>query len=182
MISHGYAFGRIAQAERHWRDCLSLVRGGDAQGLARLYDETSGFIYRLALRMLADPEKAEAVTVAVYQQVWRTASQEEPECGILQWLVSLTRERVREIKAKTTTGSSVSSVSSVVESKEVIHHRPHGAHRDVAPARGDFQDEAALIRQALQVFPRNSGNTLNWPFSRLWLRLKSPQSAEPRHT
>lgn len=161
MISQGSAFSRIAQAERHWRDCVQQVRGGDAQGLARLYDETSGVIYGLALRMLGDPDRAEAVTVEVYQQVWRSAKQKDPEGGILDWLVSLTRQRVREKKAKT---KAVSSASSVVESKEGFHPSADRGHGEGGPSQAVFLEEAALIRQALDGLPHNQREWLELAF------------------
>lgn len=51
---------------------LTLVTSGEKQGMATLYDQYSGLIYSIALRVLRDPAAAEDVLHEVLMQVWRT--------------------------------------------------------------------------------------------------------------
>jgi RNA polymerase sigma-70 factor (ECF subfamily) len=85
------AFGRMAQNEERWREYLRRISSGDRQGLAQLYDETSGVVYGLALRMLDDASRAADVVLEVYQQIWNSPKKAETESSVLAWLTVLTR-------------------------------------------------------------------------------------------
>jgi len=62
--------------------------------MARLYDATSGWVYGLALRILADEAAAEEVTLDVYLQVWQRASSYRCERGSPRaWLATIARNR-----------------------------------------------------------------------------------------
>src|SRR5262245_65138815 len=67
---------------------------GDESALAALYDETSAFVYGLALRILRDQYAAEDVTIDVYAQVYRQVSSYDANRGTPSaWLLTLTRSR-----------------------------------------------------------------------------------------
>ena len=67
---------------------------GDERAIAALYDETSAFVYGLALRILGDPQAAEDVTIDVYTQVSRQVSSYDGTRGTPSaWLLTLTRSR-----------------------------------------------------------------------------------------
>ena len=103
--------GNLAQSEERWRGYVERIRAKDAGSLARLYDETSGILYGLALRILNDPKDAEEVVVAVYQQVWTTANLLETG-AVLRSLIMLTRSRAIE---RIRSGNRAASVTSVPE-------------------------------------------------------------------
>lgn len=73
---------------------LEAVAGGDRAALARLYDETSGLVHGLALRILGNASDAEEVVIEVFMQVWRSAGDFDPARGsVTAWLTTLTRSR-----------------------------------------------------------------------------------------
>jgi len=73
---------------------LRAVAGGDRAALARLYDETSGLVHGLALRILGNAADAEDVVIEVFMQVWRAAGDFDPARGsVTAWLTVLTRSR-----------------------------------------------------------------------------------------
>ena len=76
---------------------------GEQSALSALYDESSGLVYGVALRMLSNPADAEEVTVDVYNQVWRTAASFENSRGsVTSWLVVLARSRaIDRIRSRT---------------------------------------------------------------------------------
>ncbi len=77
-----------------WASYLAAVAQGDAKALARLYDESSGLVYAIALRVLAEPSEAEEVALDVYTQVWRSAERFDPCRGSAPtWLTTLARSR-----------------------------------------------------------------------------------------
>lgn len=77
-----------------WNCYIERAAVGDEEALARLYDESSGLVYATALRILRDVADAEEVTLDVYTQIWRTASQFDPRRGSAgTWLIMLARSR-----------------------------------------------------------------------------------------
>ena len=50
---------------------LGLVRRGDEQAMASLFDRYSKVVYSVALRVLRDPASAEDVLQEVFMQIWR---------------------------------------------------------------------------------------------------------------
>lgn len=77
--------------------------------MGRLYDATSGLVHGLVLRILAQKEDAEEVTLDVYMKAWRNAASYSPERGnVTAWLLmmarsmSIDRIRHRNAQPKTT--------------------------------------------------------------------------------
>lgn len=86
-----------AQRQVHedtWNEYLREIARGDQQSLARLYDQSKGLVYGLALRIVNDAADAEEVTLDVYMQVWRSAPSFDLQRGAAStWLVTITRSR-----------------------------------------------------------------------------------------
>lgn len=73
---------------------IAKAAQGDEDALGALYDRTSPQVYGLALRILDDPAMAEEVTLDVFMQVWKKASQFDQSRGkAIVWLAVLTRSR-----------------------------------------------------------------------------------------
>ena len=80
--------------DQAWAAYLRRCAEGDQAGLAALYDESSRYVYGLALRILRDTADAEEITIDVYAQVWRSAGAFAAQRGsVMSWLVTLTRSR-----------------------------------------------------------------------------------------
>jgi RNA polymerase sigma-70 factor, ECF subfamily len=63
---------------------------GRQEAMGRLYDATSPLVYGCLLRILANAQDAEAVTLEVYLRAWRSAASYSPEQGSVQaWLLTL---------------------------------------------------------------------------------------------
>lgn len=83
-----------AHHEERWRAYLDRIRARDSDALAQLYDESSGVLYGLALRVLNDPADAEEVVLDVYQQVWKSTQTFDSSRGtVWGWLTVVTRSR-----------------------------------------------------------------------------------------
>lgn len=62
--------------------------------MAALYDASNRLIYGMALRVLGNPADAEEVTLDIYTQVWRNASNFDARRGsVIAWLVTMARSR-----------------------------------------------------------------------------------------
>ena len=75
-------------------ELVGHIAQGDEAALARFYDLTSPVVFGLAARVLRDRRDAEESTLEVYLQVWRTASDYDPDRGSpMAWLATMTRSR-----------------------------------------------------------------------------------------
>ena len=80
--------------ESFWRQCLERAAAGDEQAFAGLYDESSGLVHSVALRILGNAADAEEVTLEVYTHVWRSAGDFDAGRGsVCAWLAMLARSR-----------------------------------------------------------------------------------------
>ncbi|MFN0165226.1 MAG: sigma-70 family RNA polymerase sigma factor [Bryobacteraceae bacterium] len=85
--------GRMRQASA-WLEYVQKTAHGDESALGSLYDQSSGLVYSVALRILGRPEDAEEVTLDVFTQVWRSAGAFDAARGsVPAWLITLTRSR-----------------------------------------------------------------------------------------
>jgi RNA polymerase sigma-70 factor (ECF subfamily) len=92
-MSDRAAFQRLPR-EAVWLGYLQRAAAGDESAFASLYDETNSLVYGLAIRMLANVEDAEEVTLDVYNQAWRIAKSFNSDRGtVTAWLMTLARTR-----------------------------------------------------------------------------------------
>jgi RNA polymerase sigma-70 factor, ECF subfamily len=81
-------------SEERWRSQLRGIRARNPESLATLYDETSRFLYGLALQIVRDPSDAEEVIMDVYQHVWKNSHlYDETRGKVWNWLAVVTRNR-----------------------------------------------------------------------------------------
>jgi RNA polymerase sigma-70 factor (ECF subfamily) len=73
---------------------LALVRTGDGQAMASLFDRYSSVVYSVALRVLRDPASAEDVLQEIFMQLWRNPDSFSATRGSLGgWLAVVSRNR-----------------------------------------------------------------------------------------
>ncbi|MBK9711827.1 MAG: sigma-70 family RNA polymerase sigma factor [Kouleothrix sp.] len=95
-------------AREHEPDDLSLIAAiskGDSQALEVLYDRYAAVVYRLALRMLKNPEMAEDLVQEVFWRVWRRSGSFERGRGrVAQWLFGIAHnlciDELRRLRAR----------------------------------------------------------------------------------
>jgi len=91
---------------------LNAIARQDEQALASLYDRYRLILFGLLMRILRSREEAEDVLQEVFLQVWRRASDFDPQRGRpFTWLVTLARsraiDRLRQLGSRERTASSV---------------------------------------------------------------------------
>ncbi len=73
---------------------MRRIAAGDQAALASLWDATNSLIYGMALRILGNPADAEEVTLDIYTQAWRDASNfDERRGSAVAWLMTMARSR-----------------------------------------------------------------------------------------
>jgi RNA polymerase sigma-70 factor, ECF subfamily len=84
----------LSAREGFWRQYLEEAAKGDEQAFAGLYDESSGLVYSVALRILGNEADAEEVTLEVYTHIWKYAKDFDAGRGtVCAWLAMLARSR-----------------------------------------------------------------------------------------
>lgn len=84
--------GRTPEAE--WLVLVESVAAGDQSALRALYDRTHRIVFTLIMRIVANRESTEELTVDVYHEVWRRASAYDAAGGsVVGWIMNLARSR-----------------------------------------------------------------------------------------
>lgn len=72
--------------------CRAL-KAGQRSALGILYDRYSSLVYRLALRILANPQEAEDLTQEIFLTLWRSNTYNPSRGSLSSFLTTLTRSR-----------------------------------------------------------------------------------------
>ena len=85
---------KVLVAEPEWVALVRAVAAGDQGALHALYERTHRVVFTLNVRITANRETAEEVTLDVFHDVWRRASRYQAADGtVLGWIMNLARSR-----------------------------------------------------------------------------------------
>jgi RNA polymerase sigma-70 factor, ECF subfamily len=83
---------------------IQAMQAGDLKGLRGLYRRYGEVVYRLALRILDDPQDATETTQDVFLNLWRTTSYQPSRNRVLVYLLTITRaqsiNRLRQTQSR----------------------------------------------------------------------------------
>jgi len=136
---------------------VSEMARGNQDALARLYDETSGAVNGLLLRMLGDAQETEEALMDVFMKAWKNAASYSPErAGVRAWLTMMARsiaiDRIRRRAARPETVLAPESF-------------PEPTSPEVSPeehtATGQWR---VVVRQALDELPREQREAVTIAF------------------
>ncbi|HEX5279072.1 MAG TPA: sigma-70 family RNA polymerase sigma factor [Micropepsaceae bacterium] len=89
-----YAGSRHSIPEQVWIRLVQSIAAGDQHALHALYAMAHRVVFTLTVRITANRETAEELTVDVFHDVWRGASHYDPARGtVLGWLMNQARSR-----------------------------------------------------------------------------------------
>jgi RNA polymerase sigma-70 factor, ECF subfamily len=89
-----YGTGKAPVAEQDWADLVGSIARGDQVALHALFDRANRIVFTLALRITANPETAEELTVDVFHDIWKHASSYDAEKGtVIAWIMNQARSR-----------------------------------------------------------------------------------------
>lgn len=89
-----YGGTRPVVPETDWVALVHAVAAGNQLALHALYERTRRVVYTLIMRITANRETAEEVTLDVFYDVWRRASGYDPRNGtVLGWIMNQARSR-----------------------------------------------------------------------------------------
>jgi RNA polymerase sigma-70 factor (ECF subfamily) len=86
-------------SEKDWVELVRRIGAGDSGALGILCTWTHGIVFAGAMTIVKNRAKAEDVTVAVYHDAWREASQFDGEhCTVVGWIMNLARTRALQAR------------------------------------------------------------------------------------
>jgi RNA polymerase sigma-70 factor (ECF subfamily) len=132
-------------------DLLRAISRGDESALAALYDRYRLILFGLVLRILHDRPEAEDVLQEAFLQVWRRASDFDPERGrAFTWLVTIARSRALD---RLRASGSRARIATEAEQE------PRETTGDAA-ADAVKSEEGEIVRQALAELPEEQRRAL----------------------
>jgi len=89
-----YAKSKAPVPEQEWAALVQSIAGGDHTALHALYERSHRFVFTLIMRITANRETAEELTIDVFHDVWRRASGYDAANGtVLGWIMNQARSR-----------------------------------------------------------------------------------------
>src|SRR6201982_1449105 len=76
-----YAKSKAPVPEQDWATLVQSIAAGDQQALHELYDMAHRMVFTLIMRLTANRETAEELTIDVFHDVWRRASRYDAANG-----------------------------------------------------------------------------------------------------
>jgi len=89
-----YATSKASVPEQDWATLVRSIAAGDQLALHALYERAHRPVFTLIMRITANRETAEEVTIDVFHDVWRRATQYDAANGtVLGWIMNQARSR-----------------------------------------------------------------------------------------
>ena len=89
-----YAKSQAPVPEQDWAALVQSIAAGDELALHALYERAHRIVFTLTMRITANRETAEELTIDVFHDVWRRASGYDPANGtVLGWVMNQARSR-----------------------------------------------------------------------------------------
>src|SRR3989337_1370278 len=89
-----YAKSKALGPEQDWAALVQAIAAGDQLALHALYERAHRVVFTLIMRITANRETAEELTLDVFHDIWRRARDYRPENGtVLGWIMTQARSR-----------------------------------------------------------------------------------------
>jgi RNA polymerase sigma-70 factor (ECF subfamily) len=89
-----YAKTKARVPEQDWATLVQSIAAGDQRALHALYDRAHRIVFTLIMRITANRETAEELTIDVFHDVWRGASRYDAASStVLGWIMIQARSR-----------------------------------------------------------------------------------------
>lgn len=154
--SQNYDLSRFSERDRHLCDLLAQISDGNHEALKEFYDQTSSFVFGLAMKILTVTEEAEEVVMDIYTNIWKKNSHKyNPDRSApLTWLLMITRSRcIDHIR------SNSKRVSSEVKKDEDFISRVETSRQNPEQVL-NRDDNRKIIKDALQNLSDNQRRTI----------------------
>ena len=120
-------------SEQDWAALVQSIAAGDQLALHALYERAHRMVFTLILRITANRETAEELTLDVFHDVWRRAAGYDPANGtVLGWIMNQARSRAidrlrfESRKKRTDGGDGQRSDRAAADPRDVLELREQG--------------------------------------------------------
>jgi len=128
-----YAKSKAPVSEQDWATLVQSIAAGDQLALHALYEMAHRIVFTLIMRITANRETAEELTVDVFHDVWRRATRYDAASGtVLGWIMNQARSRALdrlrfESRKKRSDGGDVQPPAEVAaDPRDVLEQREQG--------------------------------------------------------
>jgi RNA polymerase sigma-70 factor (ECF subfamily) len=127
-----YATSKAPVPEQDWTALVQSIAGGDQLALHALYERAHRPVFTLIMRITANRETAEELTIDVVHDVWRRASRYDAANGtVLGWIMNQARsraiDRLRFESRKKRSGTDMQPLAEVAaDPRDVLQLREQG--------------------------------------------------------
>ena len=128
-----YAKSKAPVPEQDWAMLVQSIAAGDQLALHALYERAHRVVFTLIVRITANQETAEELTIDVFHDVWRRASGYNAANGtVLGWIMNQARsraiDRLRfESRKKRSHGGDASLAEVAADPRDMLELREQGA-------------------------------------------------------
>jgi len=89
-----YAKSKAPVSEQEWAALVQAIAAGDQLALHALYERAHRIVFTLIMRITANRETAEELTIDVFHDIWRRALRYDAANGtVLGWIMNQARSR-----------------------------------------------------------------------------------------
>ena len=128
-----YARSKPPVPEQDWAMLVQSIAAGDQLALHALYEMAHRVVFTLIMRITANRETAEELTIDVFHDVWRRASRYDAANGtVLGWIMNQARSRAidrlrfENRKKRNHDGSEQPEVETAADPRDVLELREQG--------------------------------------------------------
>ena len=128
-----YAKSKAPVPEQDWAALVQSIAAGDQVALHALYERAHRLVFTLVMRITANRETAEELTIDVFHDIWRRAAQYDAANGtVLGWIMNQARsraiDRLRfESRKKRTSGGDEDPLSeAAADPRDLLELREQG--------------------------------------------------------
>jgi len=137
--------------EQEWVALVQAIAAGDQVALHGLYDRAHRIVFTLVMRLTANRETAEELTIDVFHDIWRRASGYDPANGtVIGWIMNQARSRAIDRlrfdnrKKRKDGGDMPPAEETAADPRDVIELREQGASLRAALATLTADERQAI--------------------------------------
>ncbi len=137
-------------------EVFHALKMGNASALGVFYDRYGGIVYRLALKILADPEGAEDLTQEVFLTLWQKKNYDPQRGSLNSFLMTMTRSRAID---------RIRSQGAKLRSTERWGQNLEAAPMPPSPLElTSISERAQRVREAMQNLPESQRRVLEMAY------------------
>jgi RNA polymerase sigma-70 factor (ECF subfamily) len=176
-----YANSKAPAPEQEWVMLVQSIANGDQLALHALYERAHRPVFTLVMRITANRETAEELTVDIFHEVWRRAARYEPANGtVLGWIMNQARsraiDRLRfESRKKRSPGDDKQALAEVVaDPRDVLELREQAQSLSTALAALTPDEQQAIEMTFFAGLTHaEAAGRLNQPLGTIKTRIRS---------